>query len=129
MQNIKTYSDIDLSFKIHPLNNDINVLYGETAVKRELKHLILSNAGDFKFHPELDVGIRDLLFEPLRKSTAIFMKKRLEFQIGLYMPKVKVESINITTNENMDGFDISITFTTSTFVKPITTELFLQRIR
>ncbi len=125
----QVYSDVDLKFIIHPLNHDINVLYNEDAIKRSLKHLILSNRGDFKFHPEIDVGLRDSLFEPMTSTTVNVLKKKIRVLIEQYMERVKLIRVDIEPNAEMDGYDIEITFNTINILRPITTTLFLQRIR
>lgn len=125
----KVYSDVDLTFGIHPLNNDITMLYDETAVIRSMKHIILSNYGDFKFHPERDVGIRDLLFENLNVITESMLQKRIEIILSQNVSRVKVNSVDVKANEVNDGFNVEITFTTLNLIEPITTTLFLQRIR
>ena len=125
----KLYSDVDLTFGVHPLNNDITVLYDENAIKRAMKHVLLSNKGDFKFHPEKDVGIRDLLFEPLNSITITVLEKRISIILEQQMPRVKVISISVEANERQDGFDVELQFTTVNLITPITTNLFLQRIR
>lgn len=125
----KFYSDIDLTFKVHPLNRDISVLYDENAVKRNIKHVLMSNLGDSKFHPERNVGIRDLLFEPMNKLTTVILRKRIDDIITQYVPRVKIVDLLVRENTEMDGFDVELTFTTLNLVTPITTNIFLQRIR
>lgn len=125
----KIYSDVDLTFGIHPLNNDITMVYDENAVIRSLKHIVLSNYGDFKFHQERDVGIRDLLFDPLDELTASVLEKRIEIIIEQNAIRVKLHSVTVIPNEIKDGFEVEIQFTTLNLITPITTTLFLQRIR
>jgi phage baseplate assembly protein W len=125
----KIYSDVDLTFGIHPLNNDITVLYDENAVKRAIKHILLSNKHDFKFHPQFDVGIRDLLFEPLGFATATILEKRITIILKQQMSRVRIIKIDVESNITYDGFDVELTFTTLNLITPITTKLFLQRIR
>jgi phage baseplate assembly protein W len=129
MKRSKIYSDLDLTFKIHPLNNDINVLYDETAVIRSLKHIILTNAGDIPFHPEKIVGLRDLLFEPATFITLSAIKKRIEVIIAQNAPRVRLIAVEVTNDEKKDGVNVEIRFTTLNLIQEITTNLYLQRIR
>ena len=129
MKRSKIYSDIDLTFGTHPLNNDINVLYDEVAVKRAIKHTILTNTGDVPFHPEKVIGLRDLLFEPATFITLDAIKQRVQIMLNQNVPRVRVIDIIVTYNERQDGIEIEVKFTTLNLVNEITTNLFMQRIR
>lgn len=129
MQRSKIYSDIDLSFTTHPLNGDINVLYDETAVKTAIKHAILNNKHDVKFHPEKVVGLHDLLFEPATFITLDAIKRRIKIILTQDVPRVRLISVEVTNNERSDGINIEVRFTTLNLIEEITTNLFMQRIR
>ncbi len=129
MKRSKIYSDIDLSFKIHPLNSDINILHDETAVKRAIKHAVLTNKGDNRFHPEKIVGLRDLLFEPATFITLDAIKQRITIIINQNVPRVRLISVNVEYNDKLGGVEVEIKFTTLNLITEITTTLFLQRIR
>jgi phage baseplate assembly protein W len=122
------YTDIDLTFKTHPINGDINVLYDENAVKRSLKNLIMLD-GWSKFHPENEVGIKQYLFDLITPITMENLKKRIEFVLKQHAPRIKVINIDVFTNEIQDSYIIEITFKTINIITPITTTLYLQRIR
>lgn len=125
----KFYSDLDLHFNIHPLNNDISVLYDENSIKQNMYNVIMANNGDVKFHPEKCVGIRDMLFEPINILTEAELKIKIEHILKMWMPRVQLQFISIVMNRNYDGYEIEITYKTINIVEEITTTLYLDRIR
>ena len=125
----KFYSDLDLQFNIHPMNNDISVLYDDYSINQSIYNIIMSNKGDAKFHPEKCVGIRDMLFEPINILTESELRVRIEHILTMWMPRINLQFIDIETNRNYDGYEIIITYRTINIVKDRTTTLFLDRIR
>jgi len=125
----KFYSDLDLTFNIHPLNNDISVLYDEHSINQNMYNIMMGNNGDAKFHPEKCIGIRDLLFEPISIITEAELRAKIEYILEMWMPRVNVIEIDIKTNKQEDGYRIYITYTTINIVEEQTTTLFLDRIR
>ena len=125
----KFYSDIDLHFNIHPINNDISVLYDEKSIKQNIYNILMANRGDAKFHPEKCVGIRDMLFEPINILTESELRTKIDFILNMWMPRIKVQRIDIEMNRNYDGYNIDITYTTLNIINEVTVKLFLDRIR
>lgn len=123
----KIYSDIDLSFKIHPISRDINTLYNEEAVKRALKHIIMLDKRN-PFHPERNISIRDLLFEPNTLVTRERIEKRIKLIVEQYMPRIELINILVESTKP-DSFSVDITFRIKNILKEITTTLYLQRVR
>ena len=125
----KFYSDLDLYFNIHPLNNDISVLYDENSINQNLYNIMMGNNGDAKFHPEKCVGIRDMLFEPINVLTEAELKVKITHILTMWMPRINLKLVDISTNRLNDGYEISITYKTINIVNETTTVLFLDRIR
>lgn len=125
----KFYADLDLHFNIHPMNNDIAVLYDENSIKQNMYNVILGNNGDAKFHPEKCVGIRDMLFEPVNILTEAELKVKIEFILSMWMDRIEVKNIDVYNNKDDDGYNIEITYITLNIIEEQKTTLFLNRIR
>jgi|TARA_R110000824_G_scaffold11540_3_gene50381 phage baseplate assembly protein W len=72
-------------------------------VAQNLKMLILTSPGERVMEPEFGVGIRSFFFEPMRDDTYIRIQQRINKQISIYMPFVKV--LNISFNSITDSPD------------------------
>ncbi len=128
MDNI--YTDVDLSFVRHPLTGDIPVLKDEIAIKRSLRHLILTNMGDKPWNPESVTGMRDLLFDNINIVILDAIRSRIEFIIETGEPRIKVLNVSVTENINIpDELDVEITFEIINLNREFTTKVNLQKVR
>lgn len=125
----RVYADLDLDFKPHPLTGDLPMKYDEDAVKRAVRHLILTNAYERKFHPEIDSTLRQFLFEPMGPIVAATIRSRIKNILDNHEPRVKIEDIDVVGNERTQSYEITITFTTLNIIEPIETKIFLKRVR
>ena len=59
----KAFKDINLSFKRHPVTNDVLTISNEDAIKRSVKNIIFTIIGEKPFSPEFGSVINEALFE------------------------------------------------------------------
>ena len=59
----KAFKDINLSFKRHPVTNDVVTIRDEDAIKRSVKNIIITILGEKPFEPTFGSVINDSLFE------------------------------------------------------------------
>ena len=57
------FKDINLSFKRHPVTNDVVSINDEDAIKRSVKNIIFTIMGEKPFSPEFGSVINDSLFD------------------------------------------------------------------
>ena len=58
----RAFKDISLSFKRHPVTNDIGVLKNENAIKRSVRNLVQTIPSERFFNSALGSDVRDSLF-------------------------------------------------------------------
>ena len=59
----KAFKDINLSFKRHPVTNDLVAIKNEDAIKKSVKNIIFTIVGEKPFNPEFGSQISGALFE------------------------------------------------------------------
>ena len=59
----RAFKDINLSFKRHPVTNDVVAIRDEDAIKRSVKNIIFTILGEKPFNPNFGSVINDSLFE------------------------------------------------------------------
>ena len=59
----REFKDINLSFKRHPVTNDVVAIRNEDAIKRSVKNIVFTILGEKPFEPEFGSVINDSLFE------------------------------------------------------------------
>ena len=73
-KSVRQYSDLDLFFTKKTSTSDVNILKDIQAVKRAVRNLVLLNFYEKPFNPEIGSNVRNMLFEPVSFSTALFVK-------------------------------------------------------
>lgn len=125
----RVYSDLDLNFSKHPITKDVSLKLNENAIIGSIKNIVLTNFGERRFTPNFGSNILAMMFEPLDDITAYNIRKEIATSISNYEPRVKLDFINVVPNFDRDGFDVTVRFYLLNSVRPITTNLFLQRLR
>jgi phage baseplate assembly protein W len=122
------YSDLDLSFNIHPTTNDIRPVLDIDAVKNSVSNLVQTSFLERPFHPEIGAGIRALLFEPVDLFTALSLKDSIATVIDQFEPRVKNVTIQIQDDSERNAYVITIGFTVFNN-RNEEFELYLSRLR
>ena len=125
----KDYSDINLSFAIHPVTGDIAKLTGSSAVKRAVQNLVLTNFYERPFQPTLGCGVQQTMFEPMTAITAIKIQNIITGVIDQYEPRVSLDSVVVQMDTDHNGYRVDITFHIVNISEIAQLSLFLERVR
>jgi phage baseplate assembly protein W len=130
MANITNNSlDLDINFDRNPLSGDVAVRRGEEAIKRALRNLILFGPNEKPFHPEINSGIRSLLFELTDPVTIMELKTRISEIIKKYEPRVDAAMIDLADVIDRNEVRITIRFTIKNVKNVFATTVAMKRIR
>jgi len=125
-----TFKDLNITFKKHPVTNDIVVSRDESAIKQAIVNLLLTNKGERLMNPKYGSDIRSYLFEPMDFGTANQIKNNIRDTIETFEPRIRVLQISATPNFDDNGFDITMTYNViGTDTPPVTVDFFLSRTR
>ena len=58
----RAFKDINLSFKRHPVTNDVVTISNEDAIKRSVKNIVFTILGEKQFDPFFGSVVNDSLF-------------------------------------------------------------------
>lgn len=125
----KGHSDLDLSLKLHPIRKDLNILKDDNAIKNAVKNLLISNAFERPFQPELGANLRGLLFEPADAITKIAIKQNILDVINNNEPRVKTLSIRINDLADQNTYRITVEFLIKEYDTQNNVEILLRRLR
>lgn len=104
------FRDISLSFKRHPITNDINALSDVDAIKRAVQNLVRIQAGEVFFNRKIGTNISDSLFELMSGDTADLLKTEIRTTIENFEPRVVLRAIDIDSLEEDNALDIAIRY-------------------
>ena len=125
-----SYRDINITFKKHPVTDDLVVSKDASAIKQAIVNLLLTNKGERLMNPTYGSDIRSYLFEPMDFGTANQIKNNIRDTIETFEPRIRVLQISATPNFDDNGFDITMTYNVVvTDTPPVTVDFFLSRTR
>jgi len=104
------YSDLDLSFKPHPVSGDILLKTNKDAVKKSVRNLILLSKYEKPFQPEIHSGVRELLFENVDSITALNIRSNIEDVLRANEPRISLKNVLVYHKDEDDFFEITVVF-------------------
>jgi phage baseplate assembly protein W len=128
-QNTRQYSDLDLTFSIHPVKHDLVLSVGDLAVIRSVRNLILTNHYERPFQPTVGSNVRKMLFELVSPLTANYLQREIEDTIKNFEPRVTLDTVVVQLNPDMNSYTASIVFFINNKPDPIQINFILERLR
>ena len=89
---------------------DVNIVYDIEAVKRSVRNLVLLDAFDKPFHPEISSGIRATLFELMTPVTAIILARHVQDVIENFEPRARLAGVRAFPRLDRNEYEVSIEF-------------------
>ena len=126
---IRQFKDLDLNFLSHPLTGDIVKSFDADSINKNLKYLIMTNVYESPFHPEKSSQVNSLLFEQMDYITVQVLKRTIEEVIQNFEPRVLLDEVIVTANEEMNDLRIDIIYYVVNTSEPVTFTTTLKRIR
>ena len=125
-----SFKDLNITFKKHPVTNDVVVSKDASAIKQAIVNLLMTNKGERLMNPNYGSDIRRYLFEPLDYGTANQIKGNIRDTIERFEPRISVVRLKASPNYDDNGFDITMTYSIrGTNDSPVTVDFFLSRTR
>jgi len=110
MPTFRTFKDLSVTFKPHPVTGDLITIKDEAAIKQAVVNLLLTNKGERFFNSGIGSDIPRLLFEPLDYGTASLLQNEIRTVLGRYEPRIRVTDVDALPDEVNNGFEVEIVF-------------------
>jgi len=123
------FSDLDMDLTIDPLTKDVSAITGENTVKQALKNLLQFKKYDKPFHPEIDSGITDLLFENANSMIMFQMKRKITEMIRSYESRIRGLQVDIVDLSDENSYQIDVQFQIQNSVQTYRATVIVERIR
>ena len=101
----RAFKDINLSFKRHPVTNDVLTVSDEDAIKRSVKNIIFTILGEKPFEPEFGSVINDSLFE--LNTSLNEMKVSDEIKQSLLNFEPRIDNIRVIVSIYPDSNELN----------------------
>ena len=109
-QTSQGFKDISLSFKRHPITNDILPLKNEDAIKRSVQNLVRTRVGEVFFNSRIGTRISDALFELSTDDFTNPIKMEVESVITNFEPRVLLDKVTVNSRPDSNALDIVIRY-------------------
>ena len=110
----RSFKDISLSFKRHPVTNDIAVLKNADAIKRSVRNLVQTIPNERFFNSTIGSEVKKLLFENapgfIDFGTAAIIEKQILTTIENYEPRVTNLEVNVEPRPDTNEFEVNVIF-------------------
>ena len=125
-----SFKDINITFKKHPVTNDLVVSRDASAIKQSIVNLLMTNRGERVYQPDYGSDLRKFLFEPMDFATAAAIQNKILSTLSKFEPRIGVLSIEAVPNFDDNGFEVEMTYEIRGSDNPPTTvDFFLARTR
>ena len=92
----RSFKDINLSFKLHPVTNDVVTIRDEDAIKRSVRNIIFTILGEKPFEPEFGSIINEALFELNTDLNEIRISAEIKNSLENYEPRISGISVSVS---------------------------------
>ena len=103
----KAFRDINLSFKRHPVTNDLVTIRDEDAIKRSVKNIIFTILGEKPFVPSFGSVINDALFDLDTNLNEIRIQDEITSSLNRFEPRI--DNIIVTVSVVPDTNEMNCT--------------------
>lgn len=89
------FKDISLSFKRHPITNDMIILTNEDAIKKSVQNLVRTNIGERFFNPLLGSRVAFYLFELSNSDIEYILTDEIRTLLSNFETRIKVTEVQV----------------------------------
>ena len=101
----RAFKDINLSFKRHPVTNDVLTIRNEDAIKRSVRNIIFTILGEKPFEPNFGSVINDTLFDLSTNLNEIRISDEIQQSLLNYEPRI--DNVVVTASIYPDSNELN----------------------
>jgi phage baseplate assembly protein W len=103
----RAFKDINLSFKRHPVTNDVVTIRDEDAIKRSVKNIIFTILGEKPFEPNFGSVMSQSLFDLNTNLSEIKVSDEIKASLDNYEPRI--DNVNVSVSILADSNEMNCT--------------------
>ena len=109
-QQSRGFKDISLSFKRHPVTNDILALTNEDAIKRSVRNLVETVNEERFFNPLIGSHLKESLFELPDNTLRSTLKTQIENTIQNFEPRVNLTDVVVNHPNDTNDLEVTVNY-------------------
>jgi phage baseplate assembly protein W len=104
------FKDFSISFKKHPITNDLVVLTNESAIKNSVINLVRTRFGERFYQPFLGTSIENSIFELATAEIKFKIENEVNQVLRNHEPRIFVTDVQVNIQDDVNELDIGITY-------------------
>ena len=106
----RAFKDINLSFKRHPVTNDVVAIRNEDAIKRSVRNIIFTILGEKPFEPNFGSVINESLFDLNTNLSEIRVSDEIRSSLLIYEPRISNVDVDVTIAPDTNEMNCTIQY-------------------
>tara|TARA_B100001989_G_scaffold103538_1_gene72434 strand:- start:2155 stop:2556 length:402 start_codon:yes stop_codon:yes gene_type:complete len=106
----RAFKDISLSFRPHPVTNDLPVLINERAIVRSVRNLVETMPFERFFNSLIGTEIRDSLFGNFSRTTVYVIEDQIRETIANFEPRVTNVGVEVIGRPDLNEMEVKVLF-------------------
>ena len=106
----RAFKDINLSFKRHPVTNDLVVIKNEDAIKKSVKNIIFTILGEKPYMPLFGSSVNNSLFELANPLDHIRISDEISSTLLNYEPRINNIQVNVSNYPDSNEMNATIQY-------------------
>ena len=106
----RAFKDINLSFKRHPVTNDVLTIRDEDAIKWSVKNIIFTILGEKPFEPNFGSVINESLFDLNTSLNEIRVADEISASLRNYEPRISDIDVTVTVAPDTNEMNCTVQY-------------------
>ena len=106
----RAFKDINLSFKRHPVTNDVVTIRDEDAIKRSVRNIIFTILGEKPFEPNFGSVINESLFDLNTNFSEIRVSDEIRSSLLNYEPRISNIDVTVTVAPDTNEMNCTVQY-------------------
>ena len=106
----RAFKDINLSFKRHPVTNDVVTIRNEDAIKRSVRNIIFTILGEKPFQPNFGSVINESLFDLNTNLSEIRVSDEIRSSLLIYEPRISNVDVNVAIAPDRNEMNCTVQY-------------------
>ena len=106
----KSFRDINLSFKMHPITNDLMVIKNEDAIKRSVINIVMTVIGEKPFLNDFGSQMNASLFELDTSLYYISIENQIISALNAFEPRIKIDEVKVDIDGENNEMSAQISY-------------------
>ena len=106
----RAFKDINLSFKRHPVTNDVVTIRNEDAIKRSVRNIIFTILGEKPFEPNFGSVINESLFDLNTNLNEIRVSDEIRSSLLNYEQRISNIDVTVTVAPDTNEMNCTVQY-------------------